>query len=480
VLISCFSVGGGGHNGCMNDLGRDLTDLQTQLRAVVAGMFQAGIVADVSDRELADAVTRTGEIARLVDALLIEQVSELTHRSDTFDRADRLTTRMGCHDVNELVQRLTRCGPQTAARLVRARTAVGLRWDGLGGIPRPARFPGMRAVMIEGEAGLDGVLAVAGPLLAMRDRATPDEVAAADTMLAAAARGDGPDGAPPACADLLRVQAQVWATVLDQDGSEPQERETVRHRSATLGRPRDGIVPLRADLLPDVAAQLQRIFDATCSPRVRFGDPGEEDVDIVDDRTRPQKQHDALANALTVAAASGKLPTIGGAAPTLLVSVREEDLREGRGWGDAEGCDQPVPLPGAVHVGCAGVIQRVLTGKNGRILSIGTEERVFNRHQRRAITLRDGGCIIPGCGIPAGWCEIHHVHAHAHGGPTHTDNGVLLCWAHHRFIDTGPWRIRMNHGTPEIQAPHWFDPTHRWRTTTKSHTRLQNLTRRRT
>ncbi|EIC08696.1 HNH nuclease, partial [Microbacterium laevaniformans OR221] len=78
------------------------------------------------------------------------------------------------------------------------------------------------------------------------------------------------------------------------------------------------------------------------------------------------------------------------------------------------------------HVACAGAIQRVVTGSDGRIVAIGTEERVFNRYQRRAIALRDGGCVIPGCGVPAGWCEIHHVTEHARGGPTHTDNGVLL------------------------------------------------------
>jgi hypothetical protein len=87
--------------------------------------------------------------------------------------------------------------------------------------------------------------------------------------------------------------------------------------------------------------------------------------------------------------------------------------------------------------------------------------------------------VIPGCGVPAAWCQIHHVTDHARGGPTHTSNGVLLCWYHHRFIDTGPWRIRMNRGVPEIQAPRWYDPTRRWRPVTTSRTRLLDLTSRR-
>ena len=177
--------------------------------------------------------------------------------------------------------------------------------------------------------------------------------------------------------------------------------------------------------MPEVAAQLQRIFDAHNNPAgqgVRFAEdsPADEEPDDavipLDFRTRAQKQHDALASALSVAASSGLLPTIGGAAPTLIVSVREEDAERGKGYAHAEGCDMPLGMAAALHVGCAGAIQRVTLGDDGRILRLGTEERVFNRHQRRAIALRDGGCIIPGCGVPAGWCEIHHVLEHVNGG----------------------------------------------------------------
>ncbi|MFC4244899.1 hypothetical protein ACFOYW_16110 [Gryllotalpicola reticulitermitis] len=31
------------------------------------------------------------------------------------------------------------------------------------------------------------------------------------------------------------------------------------------------------------------------------------------------------------------------------------------------------------------------------------------------------------------------------------DNGVNLCWFHHREIDTGPWQIRMRNGLPEVR-----------------------------
>jgi hypothetical protein len=80
------------------------------------------------------------------------------------------------------------------------------------------------------------------------------------------------------------------------------------------------------------------------------------------------------------------------------------------------------------------------------------------------------GSLIPGCQVPAIWCEIHHVTEAARGGPTHTDNGVLLCWHHHRTLDTNGWQIRINNGIPEVRAPHWREPYLRWRPATTSPT----------
>lgn len=123
---------------------------------------------------------------------------------------------------------------------------------------------------------------------------------------------------------------------------------------------------------------------------------------------------------------------------------------------------------------CTGGTQQVVLNDEGRILRLGVPDRCFTGWQRRAIILRDGGCIIPGCHIPAAWCEIHHVVPDVQGGPTHTDNGVLTCWFHHRTIDTSGWEIRMTRGAPQIKAPLWIDPTATWRTATKSPTRLAN------
>src|SRR5690606_970150 len=112
------------------------------------------------------------------------------------------------------------------------------------------------------------------------------------------------------------------------------------------------------------------------------------------------------------------------------------------------GIDVPIPAALARRTACSGAVQKVVFDESGRIVQLGSRERLFSAHQRRAIAARDGGCIIPGCTIPAAWCEIHHVEEHAAGGATHTDNGVLLCWWHHHTIDSSEWSIQMRGGVP--------------------------------
>ncbi|WP_438352871.1 DUF222 domain-containing protein [Microbacterium sp. CJ88] len=474
----------------MEELLAHLVEMVERTRAEVAAGLGGGQILQASDDQLLQALRLAAEVGRLLDAVLVEATGEVVRRSEASDRDARLTTKRGCRDASELLQRVTLGAPATAARWIKAARSVRVGVS-FAGEPMPGRLPAMRDALLDGFVGVDGLLAVAAPLEAMGRHVGREEVRLADAVLAAEARGEGPDGAPPACADLLQVQARAWAAALDQDGAEPAEDRALRLRGLTFGSERDGGVPFRGVMLPEVYAQYRRIADAIGSPRVDDGvrfhpsepvadSAGVDDLPIDDPRSWAQKQHDALATALFTAASSELLPTIGGAAPTLMVSVREEDLLDDRGWAHVDSVDLPVSTAAARHAGCAGVVQRVLLGDNGRILRIGTEERVFNRHQRRAIALRDGRCLIPGCRVPAAWCEIHHVTEHAVGGPTHTDNGVLLCWFHHRFIDKVGWRVRMNLGVPEVLAPPWIDPYERWRAVTTSRTRMLDLVGRRT
>lgn len=463
----------------MDLLTTPLQNLRAQVREVLRNGVDDRAFERATETELAQQLALVAEVGRLADALLLDAVGEVMRRSELPERDARMTSHLGCRDVAELVQKITRLGSQAAARAQRGAKAVRPTLSDTTGEHLDSAFPSVRDAMLAGVLGVDGVLAITDPLQSTAPRVTVAARRDAADMVVAEARGEGPDGAPPACAELLKIHAQTWAIALDQDRAEPRERTAIRKRAVTLGVATPSGVPIRGTLLPEVAAQLRTIWDALLSPKVSFtpGD-GERDTEgrliaPLDDRTHAQQQHDALAAVLGIAASSGLLPTIGGHAPTLVVSVTAEDLASDTGYAYAQGCAEPITITVARHIACAGAIQRVTTRRDGKIVEISTTERVFNRHQRRAIALRDGGCVIPGCGTPAAWCEIHHVLEYANGGPTHTDNGVLLCWFHHRFLDRIGWKIRMNRGVPEVMAPVWFDASMRWRPVTTSPIRLR-------
>jgi hypothetical protein len=62
----------------------------------------------------------------------------------------------------------------------------------------------------------------------------------------------------------------------------------------------------------------------------------------------------------------------------------------------------------------------VRIASDGSVETLGITEllRDANRRQRRALRIRDGGCVFPGCDAPPDWCEAHHVLSWEDGGPT--------------------------------------------------------------
>jgi hypothetical protein len=458
----------------MNSPADALAQVAADLRDLLSGDTLAGL----SDAERAEALAGFGEISRLADAGIIETVAI----ADT-----EFGHRFGCRGMNEMLRRAALVDASVAARIIRAVEAVQRETSLVSGERMPARWPAMREALLDGAVGVAGLLAAVAPVERGRDRITIEQRRWADANLAAFARGDelpGEEGddrgqAPRASAEDLKQFASALAVALDPDGAEPTDHQAQARRSITIGRLRDGVHPVRGNLTPEVAAQWQLIEDAYNNPKVGGApdagvrstldtddadDPFNTDPrNVIDPRTAAQKRHDALAAALGIAARHSEMPSLGGAAPTLVVHVDAADFAAGTGWATLPGAEAAVPLHVATHTACTGAVQRVLFDE-GRIVGITTTDRVFTVHQRRAIVARDQECLIPGCHVPATWCEIHHVTEHARGGPTHTDNGVPLCWWHHRSLGQSGWEIRMDAGLPQIRGPAWWDAEQRWRT----------------
>ncbi|CCM64017.1 MAG: DUF222 domain-containing protein [Candidatus Microthrix sp.] len=108
----------------------------------------------------------------------------------------------------------------------------------------------------------------------------------------------------------------------------------------------------------------------------------------------------------------------------------------------------------------AAVIRPLETSGNGDALRMGRAIRYANRHMRRALTVRDGGCIFPGCDRPASWCDAHHVDVWDNGGPTDIDNLALVCRFHHRLTHRPGWTMRRRQlpDDPSLVLFEWQTP----------------------
>ncbi|PPL14954.1 HNH endonuclease signature motif containing protein [Microterricola pindariensis] len=426
--------------------------------------------------QLTAAIERLGMV---VDSWRVRLAGEVGARSRRELGEDRLSAKKGCRNAVELLARTTLASERTLTQRMRLGAATRPR-TALTGDTLPAAFPEAAAALRSGTLGYDSALAIIDTLDPIRGRVGDLNVELAETALVAAATGPTVESPLPFGADEVRGQARVWESVLDEDGTIPAEERAMGARGISGGLTRDGLVHRKMALLPEIDAKFEALLNAYLSPRSKptFNDA---DPDAPrDPRATAQARHDVFASLIDGAARSAAAPTMGGAAPTVLVSVRQADLASGTGAGFIEGCEAPVSLRAVEQFICAGGLQHALIDDDGRLVSLSTTDRVFNAQQRRAITLRDGGCIIPGCTIPAAWSEIHHVIAYRDGGETETCNGVLLCWFHHRTIETSGWLILMIGGVPFVKPPPWLrngrsEAETPWRRSTKSRTQLADL-----
>ncbi|MFA5607539.1 MAG: DUF222 domain-containing protein [Leucobacter sp.] len=494
-------------------MSRDIEDLCEKFAGLIESFAGEGALGTVPTAAAVDAAGAVERLSRLTEHAQVVLAGVIDEERDRAIGSPPVAQQYGCRNTVELLQRVTRAPARVLTKRLKLAKRVVARVGISGEIVEPP-VPLVAAAFSAGELSTECASMIAGTLESTEHVAAPESLEIAERELVAAATGD--DMRLPEHADNMRTICQVWKSFLDQDGAEPLEVAPEERRGIRLGRARDGLVRISGYLLPEAAASLGRLLDALNAPsaerrRVRFEaadgsqevardqaerDQAERDsierdaagdgaasagavgagaagADIVDGqapaaldgRTPEQRRHDALAAVLTFAMRSPEVPQLGGAPVTVLLQADVNDLNARRGTAWVQGFDgqlAPVPLNSVRHAACSGAVQRVLRDHTGRIVELGTTQRVFNAHQRRAITLRDAGCIIPGCTVPATWCEIHHVQEHANGGPTHTDNGVLLCWYHHRSLDTSGWEIRMACGVPEVRPPTWLDRHRRW------------------
>jgi hypothetical protein len=116
---------------------------------------------------------------------------------------------------------------------------------------------------------------------------------------------------------------------------------------------------------------------------------------------------------------------------------------------------QPLELAHYAHLFCDTAFHALILNSLGLPLDLGRTVRLATPHQRRALTVRDGGCVFPGCNSRASWCDIHHVVEWQNGGGTDLAGLALLCRHHHGVTHRRGWHM----GTAPEQTFTWTTPT---------------------
>ncbi|TBN56419.1 HNH endonuclease [Glaciihabitans arcticus] len=440
--------------------------LLAQAISLLAEVSSAPITG-LADDELCSLAGAVEHAGRLVDALRATSAAEIDDRSRYELGRDGLAQRHGLSRGAHLVENITRVSPAEAARRTRLGIAIRPR-AGLTGEQLPPAFPEVARAMLGGDLGVDAASTIVR-ILAQADRPRtdgtrpePELVTAAEIALVETATHEP--------SEIVAVQARVWREALDPDGARPRDEALREARAFRVGREVDGMTPFSGVADPVNAALLRAaLSERHRTPKLQFfaeGDCDETDGEPAfdDPRSREQRHFDIIMGLVTAGVRTATETDIG-YRPTasVMAVVSASDLEKGTGVGWLDDVGEPVSLDGIQELICEGGLQQVVLGEHGEVLLLGELRRLFTKAQRRALAVRDGGCVWPSCTAPPGWCHAHHVVEWSNGGPTDIDNGVLLCPAHHHGLHSSRFRMEMRDGRPWLLAPPWLDPSQTWR-----------------
>lgn len=266
--------------------------------------------------------------------------------------------------------------------------------------------------------------------------------------------------------DLKRFANRV-IEVIDPDGADEMLGEQVRREeqrawgATRLSLKRRGDGTTRGTFtIPDADGDtLRAAIEGIIAPRranlnaARLG----MDVDDFSALPRDQKMGHAFIE-LFGHLPTEALPKAGGLAATVAVTIDIDDLRTGQGTA-TNTSGTTTSATHAQRLACNAHLVALYLDSESKVLDHGTTKRLYDRHQRLALAVRDQGCIWPGCDRPPAWCEAHHLNFWSEDGPTDLDNAALVCHFHHFLLHEGQWTAHMTtDGVVEVIPPARVDP----------------------
>ena len=261
--------------------------------------------------------------------------------------------------------------------------------------------------------------------------------------------------------DWARAVRRI-AERLDVDGGyDPAADPANNHLSLSTGF--DGTLHLNGQFVGELALIIKSVLTAhTQQIRDRYAADARVSDGEIDIPGNGQLAAEALADLFDAGAAAHKQGSAGVVEPEVVV-LYNADTGE---LADADG----TPLSAAIirWVLAAGLLRPFEVTERGDVLRAGHLLRYANRHQRRALTVRDGGCVFDGCTRKAVGTDAHHVDEWntanpAEGGPTDIEWLALLCRHHHRVTHRPGWLMQRwtDPNEPDAIVFRWITPAGR-------------------
>ena len=184
-------------------------------------------------------------------------------------------------------------------------------------------------------------------------------------------------------------------------------------------------------------------------------------AEITTEATLDQRRADALHDLARTYLAAEPDDRSGEDRHLVVVQVNAESLSESVPAGTLPRCGVagggPLEPRTAERLACTGKVSLALADVHGEILHLGRARRLASRAQRRALRLRDGTCVFPGC-HQSKHLDAHHLTPWSEGGPTDLDELALLCRRHHVMVHEGGLRLVRSRSGSSGAAPAGLGP----------------------
>jgi hypothetical protein len=357
-------------------------------------------VAGASDDELLHLVPVLERARRAVDAALGSSLGELDVRGTTDERFGHRTATWFANTVG--------CPRADAKR----RVQVGRRL---------ARLEVVRDALAEGDVSFEHARVLS-------DLATPRNGDVVERLQA-----EFMDLAKVLPFERWRTEVQGLVDLADEDGGfRPGPESSTLRMTTGFG----GSVEMAGTLTALDGAALRQAVEAEADRLAlqfrREVQAGARDV--------VPARAELLAQALSELVRTGVAARWSGKGPVTdltLVAHATDPL----GTASAHGTTQDLSEATVRALCCDPVVRTVVLDSLGNPVDLGRSTRIVPKELRRALEVRDGGCVFPGCDAPSSWCDSHHVVHWADGGPTSAQNLASLCRHHHGVTHRRGWTM---------------------------------------